>query len=405
MKRISVLMATAFVDMIGFAIVFPLLPFYAERLNADPFIIGWLIASFSIAQLLVAPAWGRFSDRYGRRPALLLGLSISAVAFLIFAFSGSIWMLFLTRVVQGVGGGTTGVAQAYVADSTEPGERAKALGWLSAATSAGVMFGPVIGSLVFNLGVAAPGLVASSLCVINVAFALRWLPESSAETHTSKHKAPASTRSIRETRLEFLLHPRGEVARLVWIYAVGMLGFMSMTAVLPLYLGDAFGVTERTIGAFFFFVGLMSIVMRAVILGRLVDRFGETRVMRMGAFALAIGLFLIPVPDSLLFAGLAMAFVPIGTALLFPSVSALVSHRTRKGEIGQLLGVQQQFGGVARVVAPLWATVVYQTLGITTPFFVASMVVVFVSFLTFGVKSDEIDEPIAMPESEAKPAT
>ena len=177
MKRISVLMATAFVDMIGFAILFPLLPFYAERLNADPWVIGWLIASFSIAQLLVAPAWGRFSDRYGRRPALLLGLSISAVAFLLFAFAGSIWMLFLTRVVQGVGGGTTGVAQAYVADSTEPGERAKALGWLSAATSAGVMFGPVIGSLVFNLGVAAPGLVAASLCVIDVAFGGQRAPD------------------------------------------------------------------------------------------------------------------------------------------------------------------------------------------------------------------------------------
>lgn len=388
LKRISVLMATAFVDMIGFAIVFPLLPFYAERLNAEPWIIGWMIASFSIAQLLCAPLWGRFSDRYGRRPALLLGLTISALAFLVFAIADSILLLFVTRVVQGVGGGTTGVAQAYVADSTEPKDRAKALGWLSAATSAGVMFGPVIGSLVFNLGVAAPGLVAASLCLINVGFAARWLPESGDTPEPGAPRNVPPRRSIQETRMEFLKHPRGEIARLVWIYAVGMLGFMSMTAVLPLYLGDAFGVTERTIGAFFFFVGMLSILMRAIVLGRLVDRFGETRVMRMGAALLCLGLLSIPLPQNVLLAGLAMALVPIGTALLFPSVSALVSHRTERNEIGQMLGVQQQFGGVARVAAPLWATAVYQALGITMPFFIAAGVVGFVGFLTFGVPSE-----------------
>ena len=388
LKRISVLMATAFVDMIGFAIVFPLLPFYAERLDADPWIIGWMIASFSIAQLFCAPLWGRFSDRYGRRPALILGLTISALAFIVFAFANSILLLFVTRLVQGVGGGTTGVAQAYVADSTEPKDRAKALGWLSAATSAGVMFGPVIGSLVFNLGAAAPGLVAAALCLTNVAFAVRWLPESGEKSADGTRLRPVPLRSIRETRMEFLLHPGSELARLVWIYAVGMLGFMSMTAVLPLYLGDAFGVTERTIGAFFFFVGMLSILMRAVVLGRLVDRFGETRVMRMGAASLCIGLFSIPLPDSALLAGAAMALVPIGTALLFPSVSALVSHRTDKSEIGQMLGVQQQFGGVARVAAPLWATAAYQALGISMPFFIAAGVVGFVGFLTFGVPTE-----------------
>lgn len=396
MKRISVLMATAFVDMIGFAIVFPLLPFYAERLNAEVWVIGWLIATFSIAQLAFAPLWGRFSDRYGRRPALILGLCISAIAFLVFAFANSVWLLFLTRLVQGVGGATTGVAQAYVADSSEPKDRAKALGWLSAATSAGVMFGPVIGSLAFNLGVAAPGLVASSLCLTNVLFAWRMLPESQPEKE--KHiegKAPVVRRSIRTAAWEVVTHPRGDVSRLIWIYAVGMLGFMSMTAVLPLYLGDVFAITEANIGTFFFFIGSVSLVMRAIVLGRLVDTFGETKVMRMGAAFLALGLFLIPIPSSVLLAAIAMMLVPIGTALLFPTVSALVSHRTKRREMGQTLGVQQAFGGTARVLAPVWATLVYQRLGVTQPFFIAATVVVFVSFLTFGVKHR------AAPEAEA----
>jgi len=127
-RRLSVLIAVNFVDMIGFMIVLPLLPFYALKLNATPETIGRLIASFSIAQLLAAPLWGRMSDRYGRRPALLIGLSASAIAYVVFGLASSVWLLFLSRLVQGAGGGTTGVAQAYVADTVEQADRARALG-------------------------------------------------------------------------------------------------------------------------------------------------------------------------------------------------------------------------------------------------------------------------------------
>src|ERR671910_2493601 len=183
-RRLAVLIAVSFVDMIGFMIVLPLLPFYALKLNASPETIGQLIASFSIAQLLAAPLWGRMSDRYGRRPALLIGLTASAIAYVVFGLASSVWLLFLSRLIQGAGGGTTGVAQAYVADTVEPADRARALGWLSAATSAGVMLGPVIGSFAAHFGQAAPGMVAATLCLINVFFAWKWLPES--------HKEPSA---------------------------------------------------------------------------------------------------------------------------------------------------------------------------------------------------------------------
>jgi len=135
MRKISVLIGIGFVDMLGFAMVFPLLPFYALRLDAAEWVIGWMIASFSIAQLASAPLWGRVSDRFGRRPALIVGLAASGVAFVVFGYATSIWMLFLSRIVQGAGGGTTGVAQAYIGDAVEPKQRTRALGWLSAATS------------------------------------------------------------------------------------------------------------------------------------------------------------------------------------------------------------------------------------------------------------------------------
>ena len=185
--------------------------------------------------------------------------------------------------------------------------------------------------------------------------------------------------------MEVASNPGGEVPRLIWIYAVGMLGFMSMTAVMPLYLESAFGVTERTIGGFFAYIGVLSFLMRGVVLGKAVDLYGETRVMRAGAVSLAIGLFAIPLPSFIIGTALVISFVPVGTAMLFPSVSALVSHRAPRSELGQTLGVQQSFGGVARVIAPLWATAVFQ-LGMTLPFFIASGVVALAILLAFSVK-------------------
>ncbi len=384
MRRLSVLMATAFADMLGFAMVFPLLPFYALRLNAQEWMIGWMIAVFSIAQLASAPVWGRVSDRYGRRPSIIAGLSASAAAFVVFGLATSIWMLFLSRLIQGFGGGTTGVLQAYVGDSVEPKDRARALGWLTAATSAGVMIGPAIGSLAFTMGPAAPGLIAASLCLANVIFAARWLPESTAGSAASGELAARSgpSRSIGNAVWEVFKHPGRQVCRLIWIYALGMLGFMSTTAILALYLEHSFGVTEKTIGLFFVYVGALGVVMRALVLGKLVDSLGEARVMQLGAASLTLGIFLIPGAGSLPVFALLMSFIPIGTACLFPSTSALVTQCVPHNELGQTLGVQQAFGGMSRVVGPIWSTAVFQGLGVHVPFYVAACIALFVLFLT-----------------------
>src|ERR1043165_1957356 len=145
MGKLVVLMIAAFIDMVGLLMILPLLPFYAKSLGASGFVVGLLVASFAIAQIVSAPMWGRFSDRYGRRPALLVGLGASAFAYIIFAYANSLFLLFLSRIVQGAGGGTVGVIQAYVTDAVEPKDRARALGWLSAATNAGGGIRPGVG--------------------------------------------------------------------------------------------------------------------------------------------------------------------------------------------------------------------------------------------------------------------
>src|SRR6185312_3072336 len=201
--KLFTLMATAFVDMVGLLMIIPLLPFYVKTLGGDGvnvlgfhfgigIISGFIVAAFTVAQLLSAPMWGRFSDRVGRRPTLLIALGSAAIAYLIFGFAHSLLVLFLSRIVQGAGGGTVGVIQAYVADSTAPEDRARALGWLSATTNLGVALGPVLGSFAIALGKrdlmpgpatlqmgnAAPGIFAAALCFINILFAARYITES-----------------------------------------------------------------------------------------------------------------------------------------------------------------------------------------------------------------------------------
>jgi multidrug resistance protein len=381
-RRLAVLIAVNFVDMIGFMIVLPLLPFYALKLHATPETIGHLIASFSIAQLLAAPIWGRLSDRYGRRPALLIGLSASAMAYVVFGLATSVWLLFLSRLVQGAGGGTTGVAQAYVADTVQQGDRARALGWLSAATSAGVMVGPAIGSFAAHFGQAAPGMIAAALCLINVFFAWKWLPES------HKEPAPVSTKArkpIWHLAWIALRHPSTAIGRLLWIYGVGMLAFASMTSVMALYLGAEFSIDETTIGYVFLYVGVLSFVMRSLLLGPIVDRIGETWAMRIGTVLLVLGLALYPLPRDLWTLALVIPLVPIGTALLFPATTSLMSRHSDPGELGTTMGVAQTFAGLARVVAPILATITFQRLGHGWPFYTAGVLVGLVGIMAFQV--------------------
>ncbi len=384
LNKLWVLLLNAFVDMLGYAMVFPLLPIYAVRLDADAFTIGLMVASFSVAQFAASPLWGLLSDRFGRRPALMVSLAGSVTAFTIFAFADSIGMLFLSRIVQGAAGGTTGVMQAYIGDSVEPRDRTKALGWLSAATNTGVMIGPVIGSAAWHFGAQAPGLLAASLCLLNLVFVWWLLPES----RTHQAVAHQERRSIGNMIWETVRHPTRDVSQLILIYAVTMTGFSSMTAVLSIYLMDRFSLNEATIGYPFLLMGAVSVAIRAGVLGRLVTRFGEVKLMNAGAVLLALGLFAFPLPTHIALLMILMTLVPIGTALLFPATNALLSQRCDPKQLGQMMGVQQAFGAVARILGPIWAGAAYVRLGPGVPFYVAGIVVFVVALLTTRVRDD-----------------
>jgi multidrug resistance protein len=370
-------MLTAFMDMVGVLMLLPLLPFYAKELGANGFVMAWLGSSFLIAQLVSAPLWGRVSDRYGRRPALIIGLAASAVAYVVFAYADSLWLLFISRIIQGAGGGTVGVIQAYVSDVVEPKNRAKGLGWLSAATNVGVMIGPLLGSAASTFGRHAPGLIAAGLCLLNIAFASRFLTESHGAAMKAKARRErwATVKAVWRiapiwpvtlaTRLTLgaqeaaaLTHPRPDFAkRFIWVYAIAIGAFYGLTlsGVMPFFLMERHGITERTIGAFFAYIGVLNVVFRIGLLGKVIDRVGEARATRLGIIALALGFLTMPFTSSIATLAIATALLPLGATLLFPCVTAMLSQVVGDHERGLYMGLQQTVGNITRVLYALFA--------------------------------------------------
>jgi len=357
----ALIFITVFIDLIGFGIVLPLLPSYAAAFHVSDTAIGALVASFSLMQFLLAHWWGRVSDRIGRRPVLLIGLAGSSLSYLLFAVAGSFWVLLLSRLVAGGMGATVNVAQAYLADVTPPDRRARAMGLLGAAFGLGFVVGPAIGGLSSRLGDAAPGLVASSLTACGLLLAWRWLPESRAHRATAGTEAPAHW-----TRF------------LMAFIAVGLstVAFTVLYVVFPLAVERTLGYDRHQSAYLFVLIGLVSAVVQGGLIGRLVTRYGERRLMATGGLLLALGLGSLPAtihPGAGL--GLllgALLVLSAGSGMIAPSAASFVSRVASTSEQGRALGLLQSVGAVARIGGPLLAGFVAAAAGTETAFYVAS---------------------------------
>jgi MFS family permease len=419
--KLFALMATAFVDMVGLLMVLPLLPFYVKTLGGSGFdffgfhfgigiISGSIVAAFTLAQLLSAPMWGRFSDRVGRRPTLLIAMGAAGIAYLIFGFAHSLLVLFLSRLVQGAGGGTVGVIQAYVADSTDPKDRARALGWLSATTNLGVALGPVLGSFAiwlgkrdlmpglatFQMGRATPGILAAGLCGLNMIFVGRYLKESRdfSDQHQAGDKRPTSSQAI----WRVISHASEPASRLIWIYAIAIGAFQGSFAVLALFLNARFQVTEQTIFYFFMYIGAISVFARVLFLGRMVDWLGEANLSRVGLVLLTAGVLGMPLARNLGMLAVAVALIPLGTAFTFPCVTALLSRVISPRERGLYMGMQQTYGGVTRIIAPLFFGWAFDKIAVSAPYFFSAAFIFATISLGFGLDQYARPRVVVAPE-------
>jgi len=380
-------MVVAFVSTLGEFLVVALLPFYAERYGATPFEVGALVSAFALAAMASAPLWGRLADRSGRRPALLLGLLVSAAGYLLFGMAQSLELLLLARLVHGVGGGTVPVVFAYIADSVTGERRAEGIGWVTAVTSSAAMIGPAVGSLATQLHPAGAGAVAAAFSLAAAVFARIWLPESRRRREESD--AEEAPYSILGAVGRVAVQPLRPLNLLIWIYAAGQIGMAGMTAIIGLYLGRRFGVDESNIGLFFFYLGGLSIAFRVLVLGWAVRRYGELNVLRAGAVSFGVGLVAIPFATGLWTLGAAVFFVPLGTSLLFPCTTSQVSKRAPGSDVvGQVLGVQQAYGNASKIAAPLVATYMFQALSPEAPFVSIGVVLILAAAMSVRLPAE-----------------
>jgi len=349
-------------DLVGFGIVLPILPIYAERYDASPLTIGLLVASFSLAQFVFSPVWGRVSDRVGRKPILVLSLAGTAVGSLVTGLAGTLWLLFLGRVVDGVSGASVSVAQAAVADLAEPEQRPRLLGLLGAAFGLGFVAGPALGALAAIGGPRVPFLVAAVIAGVNAVLAARRLPE----TRPSHAEAEAE-RAVVES-IESSLSPVSDLGRLLLVGFASLAAFSAFEATFALFGERRLGLHLASTGAVFTVIGLLIALANTGLVHPATARLGEAGALRAGLAANAAGLLVLALVHSWVLLIPALVLLTAGQGLVTPTLSSLVAGLAGRGRRGGALGAQQAAGGLGRVLGPAAGGLLFQRVGVPAPF-------------------------------------
>ncbi len=391
-----------FIDLLGFGLIVPLLTFMALRFDASPLEVTTMIASYSLMQLFAAPLWGRASDRWGRKPVLLISFAATTTAFLMLAFAQSFWILVAARALAGALSGDLSAAPAYVADITTPEKRAKGMGLLGAAFALSFIVGASFGGYLSELNVTAmlfdetatgpdyffPPLLSASLSMTAFFFALFFLPEShrvksrsERQTEAAEVRAEAQGRSLADrivVALRALHYPNLALVTVI-LFLVGFV-FAHMESTLALWADVAFGWEAREVGYLFAFAGVIAVIFQAGLLGPLTRRFGEARLIVFSSILLGGGMALIPSATGLAQVLVAIGCLAAGFGMGNPSIQSLITKLSRPEIAGVALGMGQAASSLARVIGPLWAGFLFQRIGPDWPYIAGAffMALVFV---------------------------
>ena len=378
---LPVVYLTVFIDLVGFGLILPQLPYYAERFGATGVWVGAILTAYSAAQLVGASLLGRLSDRVGRRPVLLLSLAGSAASFLLSGLAGSLWLLLTARALAGLFGGSIAAAQAVIADVTAPRERARYMGLLGAAIGLGFVFGPALGSLLARFGFGAAAFSAAGLAAANLVFAFLRLPE----TRGPDERRHAHSRVDWSNLLDALHHP--SIGRLLAATFLSTLAFVAMEATFAL-LGEArFGLGADRLGFVFTYLGIVMVIVQGGLVGRLAPRFGERALATAGALVMAVSLAVLPLVPSFAAVLGVLAGLAIGQGLTTPMLSTLLSRATDADEQGGTLGLGQSLAAAARAVGPIGAGWLYDRAA-GAPYAASAAVMVLAALLVGTLRRD-----------------
>jgi MFS transporter, DHA1 family, tetracycline resistance protein len=355
-----IIFITIFIDLIGFGIVIPVLPLYAERYHASETVIGLMLASYSMMQFIFAPLLGRLSDRVGRRPVLLLSLIGTSLGFVLmglahlipfgmalFGLSPVIVWLFLARIIDGISGGNISTAQAYIADVTPPDQRARGMGLIGAAFGLGFIFGPALGGLLSRFSAEAPFFFAAGLAALNATALYFLLPESLAPElrHAARRRAP----------LPEILEQAGDwqLKAVFATYFFATVAFAMLTATFALFASHRFHFDATHTGYMFTYVGVIGAFIQGGLIGRLVKAFGEKRLAVVGTMIFSAALFALPLATTLVTLLVASSGIAIGNSLVTPTLNSLASKHVSSSFQGRILGAMASVASLARIIGPM----------------------------------------------------
>ena len=374
-RPLLIIFLPIFVNLVGFGIIIPLLPFYAQEFGASPLVIGMLFGTFSLCQLIASPALGDLSDRYGRRPILVFSLVGTAVSFVMMALAHSVTMLFLSRIVDGLSGGNISTARAYVADITEPKDRAHAYGWIGAAFGLGFILGPAIAGVLARISYTAPIWAAAAITLVATAMALVWLPE-------TVHRTQAGTGNPLRYLPELLR--RALVRRVLIIDFAYWMAFAVFQATFALFVADRFGLDAAETGYLFAAFGLLGVIVQVAFVRPIVRRLGDKSTFIAGLVLSAVGLLAAAWTQSVVMFLLALVPLSLGMGFGTPAVTSLVSHAAGKNEQGRMQGAAGAVESLGRTVGPVWGTASLQHIGSSTPYVSAAALLVVTLLLSVG---------------------
>lgn len=374
-RSMTILFMTMFIVMVGFGIIMPILPFYAENLGATATHLGLLFASYSIVQFFFAPIWGTMSDRVGRKPMILLGLVGFGVSFIFLGMANALWMLFAARIIGGVlSAATMPTVMAFIADTTDSQSRAQGLGLLGAAMGIGMIFGPVLGGFLGEYSASLPFYVAGGLAFAISIFALLMLPESLSLEARTRARAQREHTSLGESLRDILSALTGPIGFVLIIAFFATFANANLQGTFALFSQAHLGFGESEMGLVFGVMGGAMALGQGLLVGRMINRWGEERMIQVGLISSAIGYLLLLVTFNLVSIMVVMAVMGLGSAALNPAVNSLASKRSSPDEQGHAMGMVGSYNSLGRIFGPVVGGALFDLLGYQWPYLVGSVV-------------------------------
>lgn len=382
-SALALIFLTVFIDLLGFGILIPILPSFSVKvLKIDETEIGITIAIYSLIQMLFNPILGKYSDKHGRKPVIVVCLLINAIGYLVFSFTHSYLMLIISRVIAGIGGSSIAVAQAYIADVTTKDNRSKGMGLIGSAFGLGFVFGPLIGGLLSNYGYAVTGFVAAGFSLIAFTLTIIYLPESLNSKENAEISKPSQGRKLLDIEGMKRILKKPDLALLIMLFFILTFSFANIYGTFALLGLKVYGFTDMQNGYMYGITGITQAIIQGGLIGRINKLFSKRKILTSGLFMMTIALAMVPYGQTFLGLAIVSIVLSFGSGIFQPTILSLISEVSSEAEQGITLGLNQSLSAFARVLGPLWGGFAFEYLGYPFPFLTGSVFIFFIFLLT-----------------------